>query len=584
MPVQFSDAKSRILQSIPAEDAKSESARQWVRQRYSTIELDNTPEYASHMADTGNFVQKPGGVNFMNGAWPRKVKGGDITERQRYLQRLMAEPTYFSGVPQMCQQTVRSVAQNNTVDLYEKYFDAKSKAVSDSIYESDNATMTIKTVCVLKDPQELKRAANKIDWHPDKGNRLVVSYATMKFQQMTDGVTPVQSYIWDINHPNEPIYEFIPKSPLTCTRFCNKSQDLLGGGMYNGSIGFFDSRQKNGRPVATSPIDVSHHDPVFDLSFISSRSGNECVSVSTDGQLLWWDIRNLEKPMDQFQIVNDEKEVLGISSLCYASEGGPTRYLVGTEQGIPVLVERKAKKGQKSEKKIKTWFNRGHGGHYRGISSINRNPLLPSFFITTGDWSTKIWSEENIKSPIMIGAYNNEYLTTATWSRVRGAVYFQGKKDGVLDVMDLYSKMGEPVISYKISETPIASISCHANGEMLAVGCEDGSTSILQLGRGLSRLQREEKEVLTEIFEREKKREALVDRLRMVKAKKAKIERKKKAEGAKPKTNAAKDEEVREASIKRADDHWKAMLEKIEKEEKEAEASAEAAQKGDGAQ
>lgn len=40
-------------------------------------------------------------------------------------------------------------------------------------------------------------------------------------------------------------------------------------------------------------MEKSHHDPVYEIHWIQSRSGNECCSVSTDGHILWWDIRKL---------------------------------------------------------------------------------------------------------------------------------------------------------------------------------------------------------------------------------------------------------------------------------------------------
>jgi hypothetical protein len=35
----------------------------------------------------------------------------------------------------------------------------------------------------------------------------------------------------------------------------------------------------------------SHRDPVFSLAWASSKTGSEFLSTSTDGQVLWWDIR-----------------------------------------------------------------------------------------------------------------------------------------------------------------------------------------------------------------------------------------------------------------------------------------------------
>merc|ERR1711988_910025 len=104
------------------------------------------------------------------------------------------------------------------------------------------------------------------------------------------------SYIWDIVNPNTPDQELAPPSPLCCLRFNPKSPDTLVGGSYNGLITFYDLRKSG---LETSLIEKSHHDPVYDVYWISSKTGNQCASVSTDGQMLWWYTRKLSQPSDQ---------------------------------------------------------------------------------------------------------------------------------------------------------------------------------------------------------------------------------------------------------------------------------------------
>lgn len=94
-------------------------------------------------------------------------------------------------------------------------------------------------------------------------------------------------------------------------------------------------------PFSTSVIEKSHHDPVYEVFWINSKTGNQCVSVSTDGQMLWWDTRRLSEPTDSLQLCTDVKaqgQILGGSSLEYNSEAGPSKYLVGTEQGVVLMV------------------------------------------------------------------------------------------------------------------------------------------------------------------------------------------------------------------------------------------------------
>jgi dynein intermediate chain 2 len=165
----------------------------------------------------------------------------------------------------------------------------------------------------------------------------------MRFQQMRPDM-PKQSYIWNLRDPNKPEKTLEAPSPLCTMVFNHKISDIIAGGSYNGSISFFDQRKGHSsgvlKPVITTVLERSHHDPVYDIYWLSvGKSGSECVSTSTDGRLLWWDMKKIDEragPVDE--LVMEEKlsgdsapKVLGGTSLEYNSEHTPLKYLVGTE-------------------------------------------------------------------------------------------------------------------------------------------------------------------------------------------------------------------------------------------------------------
>ena len=108
---------------------------------------------------------------------------------------------------------------------------------------------------------------------------------------------PLNSYIWHLNNPNFPEKTLSPPSALCTMVFNHKNSDIIVAGSYNGSISVFDQRMGNSagviKPGQTTNLESSHHDPVYDVYFVMSKTGNECVSTSTDGRVLWWDNRNL---------------------------------------------------------------------------------------------------------------------------------------------------------------------------------------------------------------------------------------------------------------------------------------------------
>ena len=59
---------------------------------------------------------------------------------------------------------------------------------------------------------------------------------------------------------------------------------MLGSGMQNGQLAFFDTRRGTSA-VELSSLWTSHRDAVGRMLWIASKTGNECMSAATDGQV-----------------------------------------------------------------------------------------------------------------------------------------------------------------------------------------------------------------------------------------------------------------------------------------------------------
>jgi len=206
-------------------------------------------------------------------------------------------------------------------------------------------TISTKTVSIFKDPNPIKRAVTKITWHPDTSEQRVgCSYATLRFQQMPHDMAK-SAYIWNLRNPNAPEKTLEPVSPLCTMMFNHKNNELIVGGSYNGSLAFFDQRKANAsgvlKPTETTILEKSHHDPVYDVFWShTSKTGTEVISTSTDGRILWWDMKKLgDGPIEELTLKDNimidgkpQPKILGATSLEYTSENA-LKYLVGTEQG-----------------------------------------------------------------------------------------------------------------------------------------------------------------------------------------------------------------------------------------------------------
>jgi len=302
---------------------------------------------------------------------------------------------------------------------------------------------------------------------------------------------------------------------LVCCQYNHKNSDYLVGGCYNGIINHYDLR-KGPTPAAKSSVEVSHYDPVYDVVWLQSKTGSECASVSTDGRLLFWDVRKLSETTDECQLTDggkDKPKTLGGVALEWMQEAGPTKFLIGTEHGMILSCSKKPKKACE----VGSWFGSeergGYGKHFGPVYSVKRNPFHVKFFLTVGDWSAKMWMEE-LKGPMLQTPYYPSFINAAWRSPTRPGVFFLCRQDGRIDTWDYFYRMNEVALSHKVSDAALTSVSVQALGQLAAVGDADGQITLLSLCDGLKDMQPNEKNILGQIFDRETKRERNLEQIK----------------------------------------------------------------------
>jgi dynein intermediate chain 2 len=255
----------------------------------------------------------------------------------------------------------------------------------------------------------MRRSVTKINWHPDANEgRVAVAYAKLKFQSKDSTLMPKHSYIWNLTNPNVPEKTLEPNSPLCTITYNPKIPENIVGGAYDGSLNFFANNVGHSsgvlKPQIVTTLENSHHDPVYDVYWqASGKVGKECVSTSTDGYVLWWDMRMPNMPTEKHQLThefddgngNKSTKVLGGTSMEYNADAGPQKFLIGTEQGYILNVNKR--------KQIETNFRFGTqmGKHHGPVYALERNPFIHKYFMSVGDWQAKMWCEEGVFNPIM---------------------------------------------------------------------------------------------------------------------------------------------------------------------------------------
>jgi hypothetical protein len=53
-------------------------------------------------------------------------------------------------------------------------------------------------------------------------------------------------------------------------------------------------------------------------------------------------------------------------------------------------VDRKAKKDAESTKSVKTAYGMESGKHHGPVYALQRHPMFPKYFLTVGDWTTRV--------------------------------------------------------------------------------------------------------------------------------------------------------------------------------------------------
>ncbi|KAJ3016496.1 UNVERIFIED_CONTAM: Dynein intermediate chain 2, axonemal [Siphonaria sp. JEL0065] len=468
--------------------------KNYVERNPCFAEVQSVPEKSEHEVNTESFVLCSRGILHIQGGWPKDVDSTDVEHTIRYKKKIEKDEEYMKSVQIMGNTMEHCIKQNNAIDIYEEYFIDTPDAAT---VEPPNA----KSLNVYRDPNKIKRAATYVSWYPDDGHKIAVAYSQLDFQK-TPANMSFDSYIWDVENPNVPDQTLTPSSPLVCIKYNPKDPHILVGGSYNGLLSYWDTR-KGAYPVDTSTIEKSHRDPVYNLSWVQSKSGCEFFSVSTDGQVHWWDIRKFAEPTESL-LLDPEKNgnIVGGTVLDFETTM-PTKFMVGAENGSIFMCNKKAKNpGEK--------ITHVYPGHHGPVYALQRNPFFTKNFLSVGDWKASIWVED-IKSPIMSTKYSMSYLTDACWSTTRPSLFYTAKMDGTIDVWDYVFKQNEPTLTVQVCQAPLHSIKVQDHGKLIAATARDGTTTILEVSDGLSKIQNNEKSVFSQMLEREAKREKTLE-------------------------------------------------------------------------
>lgn len=204
-----------------------------------------------------------------------------------------------------------------------------------------------------------QRPISHLSWSPDGGFKLAITYCNTDFQKGNWGFS-LDSYIWETENPNQPLYKLSPTSPSNCIEYHQRDVNILVSGQSNGQCCAWDTRAGS-QPVGSTPREVCHRESVNSVLWINSKSGSEFFSGGSDGQVIWWDSRKLTERLDVLYMdpEKSDEQILersyGVSVLEYETTI-PTRFMVGSEQGMLFFCNRKGKSPMEKIT-LRVWFS-----------------------------------------------------------------------------------------------------------------------------------------------------------------------------------------------------------------------------------
>ncbi|PZC86424.1 hypothetical protein B5X24_HaOG209143 [Helicoverpa armigera] len=494
----FQMVPARMLDSI---SPNKDDQKQYILRNPVHREVQATSSASENETNTALIIRHDQMIDHTEGGWPREVNPYNEDHVQRHRRRIMHEDNYIKSVQNLSNSLFHYVDQNNAIEMYETYY--ATMAEQDPVEKC-----SVRIANVFRD--EHQRPVACVKWTNEKNAKLAVAYCVKtcvlepKLNLITD------CYIWDVHRQTEPVYVLQPDYPCWQLACSPSTPELLICGLEKGIVSVFDVRVgKNA--VSSTSVYNSHREGITSILYIQSRTYSEFFTGSSDGECLWWDLRNLKQPQERLPIsvrfapneVPNLNNAEGVSTLEF-DKGLPTKFLCGTETGLVINANRMGR----THSDILSSFWYAHDG---SVQTVERSPCTFRMFLTCGDYTVKIWSEEVRTAPIIVTRPYRNLVYDAAWAPLRFSSYMSICGAGKFYYWDLLRKQKEPVLTLQVSKSGLTKITPHSKGKSVAIGDCNGALYLLQLSENMAIPGNRDKLLMGQIYERETRREHILD-------------------------------------------------------------------------
>ena len=116
----FTAVPGQVLEQIITAESYGEN---YLVRNPSVTCFDTSPHMSEHEANTDRLVTKNSSMRHVEGGWPKDVDFTEQSDVSRFRKKAEKDEEYKGAVKMLAPVIARCMKQNNTIDIYEEYFD-----------------------------------------------------------------------------------------------------------------------------------------------------------------------------------------------------------------------------------------------------------------------------------------------------------------------------------------------------------------------------------------------------------------------------------------------------------------------------
>ena len=380
----------------------------------------------------------------------------------------------------------KALAANDIFDICNTYYNE----------EETNLSISKRTLAShlydIFDEQSSGRIVTALDWSPNQNDLFLASFSGTEDSTQQSGLIQ----LWSLTNRKVPSYVINYQTEITSAIFYKDNPNLVIGGSMTGQILLWDTKSGRAVPEQKTPLGIGtkdeknkevkdennlHKFPVHCLAILEKN--RNLISISTDGVLCEWNLSNLSRPINKYDISNLKNEQQGeqsneIGPLCVGAcqNKNSNEFIIGCDRNDIYNISLKDK-----DFDILNSFSGSRGP----IFCISPHPLIgengPDFsdlFLSCGaDWTTKLWSTKIPDIPLFTFSQSQDYVYSAKWHPINPYIFATGDGSGFIDLWDLNRDWEIPTFRYNLKNA-VNKLAWSFDGKKLAAGDINGSIAI----------------------------------------------------------------------------------------------------------